>query len=172
MTVVSRRKFLKMGGGGIAVGAAALGSAGALAKSEGEPVGRTTLPYPEQPIGMAAKMPVNQAVNFTYPDETSPCVALKIGSPVPGGVGPDGDIVAFSTLCTHMGCVVNYDAGTRNFKCPCHFSIYDGEKKGQMVIGQSTTDIPSIILDYNAEDDSVTAIGVDGLIFGRQSNVL
>ena len=90
MAVVSRRKFLKMGGGGIAAGAAALSSAGAFAKHEHESdhVGRTTLPYPEQPIGMAAKMPVNEPVRFTYPDEASPCVAIKMGSPVPGGVGP------------------------------------------------------------------------------------
>jgi len=172
MTVVSRRKFLKMGGGGIAAGAAVLGSAGALARPEGEHVGRTTLPYPQQMIAKAAQMPVNQAVKFTYPDKASPCVAVKMGAPVPGGVGPGGDIVAFSTLCPHMGCVVNYDRETRNFKCPCHFSIYDGEKEGQMVIGQATTNIPSIILEYNAGDDSVRAVGVDGLIFGRQSNIL
>lgn len=172
MAVVSRRKFLKLGGGGIAAGAAALGSGGVLAKEEGEHVGRTTLPYPEQPVGAAAKMPVNEPVSFTYPDEASPCVAIKMGSPVPGGVGPDSDIVAFSTQCTHMGCVVSYDAESRNFKCPCHFSMFDCEKGGQMVIGQATADIPSIILSYNASDDSVSAVGVDGLIFGRQSNVL
>lgn len=172
MTSVSRRKFLKMGGGGIAAGAAALSSAGAFAKQEGGHPGRTTLPYPRQPIGRAAKMPVNQAVKFNYPDAASPCVAVKMGAPVPGGVGPDGDIVAFSTLCTHMGCVVGYDPKTRRFKCPCHFSIYDGEKEGEMVIGQATTNLPPILLDYDPEDDSLTAVGVDGLIFGRQSNVL
>jgi arsenite oxidase small subunit len=50
--------------------------------------------------------------------------------------------------------------------------MYDCEKGGQMIIGQSTTDIPSIILNYDASDDSVTAVGVNGLIYGRQSNIL
>jgi arsenite oxidase small subunit len=172
MSVLSRRKFLKMGGGSIVAGAAALGSAGALAKQEGEHVGRTTLPYPNQPIGVAANMQVNEPVKFTYPDDSSPCVAIKMGSPVPGGVGPDSDIVAFSTQCTHMGCIVNYDTDSRNFKCPCHFSMFDGEKGGQMIIGQATANIPAIILSYDAADDSVNAVGVDGLIYGRQSNVL
>jgi arsenite oxidase small subunit len=172
MKSYSRRTFLKVGGGGIAAGAAALTSPGALADKGAEHVGRATLPYPEKPIGTAANMPVNEAVSFSYPDEASPCVAVKLGAPVPGGVGPDGDIVAYSTLCTHQGCVMTYDAASRNFKCPCHFSIFDCEKEGQMVIGQATENAPSIILAYNAEDGSVTAVGVDGLIYGRQSNIL
>lgn len=45
-------------------------------------------------------MPVNQAMGFSYPDSGSPCVALRIGSAVPGGVGPNKGIVAYSTLCT------------------------------------------------------------------------
>ena len=31
---------------------------------------------------------------------------------VPAGVGPDGDIVAYSSLRTHMGCPVVYDGGS------------------------------------------------------------
>jgi arsenite oxidase small subunit len=172
MSTVSRRKFLKMGGGGIAAGAAALGSPSAFAEQDTSHVGRVTLPYPEKPVAVASTMPANEPVAFNYPDESSPCVAIKMGSAVPGGVGPESDIVAFSTQCTHRGCIVQYEAETRNFKCPCHFSMYDCEKGGQMIIGQSTSDIPSILLNYDAADDSVTAVGVDGLIYGRQSNIL
>lgn len=172
MAIVSRRKFLKAGGGGIAAGAAALASPGALAEQEAGHAGRVTLPYPQKPVAVASSMPANEPVEFNYPDDESPCVAIKLASAVPGGVGPESDIVAFSTQCTHKGCIVHYDAQTRNFKCPCHFSMYDCEKGGQMIIGQSTTDMPSIILSYDASDDSVTAIGVNGLIYGRQANTL
>lgn len=172
MTELTRRTFLKLGGGGIAAGAAALTSAGALAKEDGTDVGRVTLPYPEKPIGTAAAMPVNKPVAFNYPDEASPCVAVRMGQAVPGGVGPNHDIVAYSVMCTHMGCPVTYDETSRNFKCPCHFSVFDSEKEGQMVTGQATENLPIIILAYNDKDDSVTAVGVDGLIYGRQSNIL
>ncbi|GIX13271.1 MAG: hypothetical protein KatS3mg118_1230 [Paracoccaceae bacterium] len=37
------------------------------------------------------------------PTPDSPGVLLKLGRPVEGGVGPDGDIVAFSVLCPHKG---------------------------------------------------------------------
>ncbi len=172
MTELTRRTFLKLGGGGIAAGAAALTSAGALAKEDGTDVGRVTLPYPEKPIGTAGTMPVNKPVAFNYPDKASPCVAVRMGQAVPGGVGPNHDIVAYSVMCTHMGCPVTYDETSRNFKCPCHFSVFDSEKEGQMVTGQATENLPIIILAYNDKDDSVTAVGVDGLIYGRQSNIL
>ena len=117
-------------------------------------------------------MPINQAVSFSYPDASSPCVAIRMGSPVPGGVGPNQDIVAFSQMCTHMGCPVAYDGGTRTFKCGCHYSIFDPENGGQMVCGQATEDLPRIQLSYDDKSDTVSAIGVDGLIYGRQANVL
>lgn len=117
-------------------------------------------------------MPVNQAISFAYPDASSPCVALRMGSPVQGGVGPNKDIVAFSSLCTHMGCPVAYEEGTKTFKCACHFSIFDPEHGGQMVCGQATEDLPRVLLNYDAATDTVSAIGVDGLIYGRQANIL
>lgn len=97
---------------------------------------------------------------------------IKMGAPVPGGVGPEKDIVAYSTLCSHMGCPVAYDQKKRIFICPCHFSTFDAEMAGQMVCGQATEDLPQIVLQYNAKDDTVSAVAVNGLIYGRQSNIL
>jgi arsenite oxidase small subunit len=41
-----------------------------------------------------------------------------------------------------------------------------------MVCGQATENLPRIKLDYDAKTDSIHASGVDGLIYGRQSNIL
>jgi arsenite oxidase small subunit len=71
-----------------------------------------------------------------------------------------------------MGCPVSYDAGSRTFKCGCHFSTFDAEMSGQMICGQATENLPRIVLEYNPKNDSVTAVAVDGLIYGRQSNLL
>ncbi|MGB4117967.1 MAG: arsenate reductase (azurin) small subunit [Polaromonas sp.] len=132
----------------------------------------TNLTYPKRGVGKAGAMPVNQAVSFSYPDTSSPCYAIRLGNAVPGGVGPNGDIVAYSALCTHMGCPVVYEGGTKTFKCGCHFSVFDPEMGGQMVCGQATENLPKVRLDYDAKTDSVNAVGVDGLIYGRQANIL
>lgn len=169
----SRRMFLKSSGGmaAAAVGAAALPAASAQVATPGLTTS-TTLNYPTHTVSKAAGLPVNQVVQFTYPDASSPCYALRLGSPVPDGVGPGRDIVAYSAMCTHMGCPVAYDSATKVFKCGCHFSMFDPESGGQMVCGQATEDLPRILLEYDAKSDAVTAVGVDGLIYGRQANIL
>ena len=170
-TPISRRDFLKIGGAATA-GAGLAISGVAQAAPAAVDTSRTTLPYKAKAIGIAHSLPANEAVSFNYPDESSPCALIKTGKKVEGGVGPHGDIVAYSTLCTHMGCPVSYDKNEKIFKCPCHFSTFDAEKNGQMVCGQATEDLPRIKLSYNAKSDSVSAVGVEGLIYGRQANVL
>ncbi len=37
-----------------------------------------------------------------------------------------GDAVrAFSTVCPHTGCAVDWDAAARRYQCPCHDSVFD-----------------------------------------------
>jgi cytochrome b6-f complex iron-sulfur subunit len=32
---------------------------------------------------------------------------------------------AFSAICTHLGCIVGWDAGRRQIACPCHAGFFD-----------------------------------------------
>lgn len=171
MARVSRRQFLKVGGAAAATGAALAGSGFATAK-EGAAPGATTLPYPREGITKAGALQVNEPLTFQYPDADSPCQILKAGRAVPGGIGPDGDIVAYSTTCTHMGCPLTYDKEARTYKCGCHFSIFDPEMQGQMVDGQATENLPRVLLEYDEQEDTLFAVAVEGLIYGRQCNVL
>ncbi|MFC0523165.1 ubiquinol-cytochrome c reductase iron-sulfur subunit [Pontibacillus salicampi] len=48
----------------------------------------------------------------------------------------EGDIVALSPICKHLGCVVNWEGGEgheNQFYCPCHGGLY--EKNGNNVPG-------------------------------------
>lgn len=169
---LSRRDFLKLSGGAAAGATVAVTGIGTAEAATVADVGRATLPYIPQVVAKVASLQINHPTTFLFPDSSSPCAVIKMGAPVPGGVGPDADIVAYSTLCTHMGCPVGYDANARTFKCPCHFSMFDPEKTGQMICGQATENLPRIVLDYNDKNGTVVAVGVEGLIYGRQSNML
>lgn len=37
----------------------------------------------------------------------------------------ESDVAAFNATCTHLGCLVAWDAAAQVFKCPCHGGIYD-----------------------------------------------
>ena len=37
----------------------------------------------------------------------------------------EGQIRAFSAVCTHLGCIVEYRGDDKNFHCNCHGSVFD-----------------------------------------------
>jgi Rieske Fe-S protein len=37
------------------------------------------------------------------------------------------DVRAFSAICTHAGCTVNYDSANDEFVCPCHGGTYSAQ---------------------------------------------
>ncbi len=172
MSRISRRDFLKNSGAAAAI--PLMGSSGhVMAKENSQRLDTgMTLNYPQTTVSNSSQLPVNKAISFNYPDDSSPCAMIRMSHAVPSGVGPDKDIVAYSTLCNHMGCPLNYDTTMRTFKCSCHFSTFDSEKAGQMITGQATEDLPRILLSYDKTSGDIKAIGVDGLIFGRQANMV
>lgn len=38
---------------------------------------------------------------------------------------PGGEVQAFSTMCTHLGCGVRANTGGEGFVCPCHDSYFN-----------------------------------------------
>lgn len=126
--------------------------------------------YPVLRIADLNALKPDVPVAFTYPDESSPAVLLRLHGPAAGGVGPGQTVVAYSQLCTHKGCPVSYKPERKLLICPCHWSTFDPAKSGQMVIGQASQPLPQIKL--RIEGNSVFAVGVEGLIFGRHTNML
>ena len=172
---INRRGFFRTGGtlvAGAAGTATHADDAAAAPRSPERNPGATVLPYGRKVIARAGQLATGVAIPFHFPDDASPCVVIKNDKPVPGGVGPDQNISAFSTMCPHMGCPTAYDATSRVFRCPCHFSMFDAELGGQMVSGQATVDLPEIVLEYDAPSDGVIAVAVRGLLYGRCANVL
>lgn len=160
---VTRRDFIRIGGATtLASGLPALGAPGdALAKADG---------YPVKNIAEVGALKVDTPLAFVYPDNDSPAVLLRLKHPAAGGVGPGNSIVAYSALCTHKGCPVSYRPERKLLICPCHWSSFDPAKAGQMVIGQGSQALPQVAL--RLQGDTIQAVGIDGLIYGRHTNIL
>ncbi len=157
---IDRRQMLSMG--------AAAGVGAGLASLEPAPARAQTMPQTE--VAKLAELTPGTTIDFAYPDEDSPAILLVLDAPVEDGIGPNSNIVAFSTLCTHKGCPVGWQADQQMLICPCHWSSFDPAKGGRLIIGQASQGLAQIVL--KVEGDAVVATGVDGLIYGRQTNVL
>ena len=48
--------------------------------------------------------------------------------------------LAFSKVCTHLGCLVKYDSERQVFICPCHAGIFDLE--GNVISGPPPKPLP------------------------------
>lgn len=128
--------------------------------------------YPRQRIGSLSELKQGQPLDFEFPLQGQPNFVVKLGEPAKGGLGPDGDIVAFSYLCAHMGCplIGQYkDEHKILGPCPCHFTTYDLRNNGMVVLGQATQNLPQISLAV--EDDDVYATGMMGLVYGFRDNL-
>lgn len=126
--------------------------------------------YPVINVAPLDAIRVNTPLAFTYPDERSPAILVRLHEAAPGGVGPGSSIVAFSSLCTHKGCPLGYRPERKLLICPCHWSSFDPAKAGQIVIGQASQSLPQIVLQVRS--GMVQAIGINGLIYGRHTNIL
>jgi arsenite oxidase small subunit len=127
--------------------------------------------YPSSKLANISDLKSDVPKDITYPDADSPGVLLKLGHRVDGGVGPDGDIVAFSTLCPHKGFPLSYSASDMSLSCPGHYSRFDVEKGGLQIFGHATQNLPQFRLVVDPNGD-IYAVAVDELIYGRLSNVL
>ncbi len=167
MVDVGRRQFLRgsaLAAAGAAAGTVTAGSAQATPAN-------AQVDYPSGKLANIADLAINEPVDIEYPDADSPGVLIKLGEAVEGGVGPDGDIVAYSVLCPHRGYYMSYNSEDRTMNCPGHYSRFDVEAGGQQVWGHATSNLPQFTLRV-ADNGDIFAEGSSDLIFGRPSNVL
>ena len=52
----------------------------------------------------------------------------------------DKGFLAFSKICTHLGCLVKYDKERQIFICPCHAGMFDLE--GKVISGPPPKPLP------------------------------
>jgi Rieske Fe-S protein len=119
---------------------------------------------------------------FNYPLRNEPNFLLNLApapgksggaTNVPGGVGPQKSIVAYSAICQHLGCpapaIAYYPPGTcpntpggKTFyiHCSCHGSTYDVTNGASNLTGPAVLPLPQLILEWQQSDDTIWATGM------------
>lgn len=65
----------------------------------------------------------------------------------------DGEIMALSEKCTHLGCRVPFCESSNRFECPCHGSVFN--RAGELLTGPSPRGL----------DQHPVELGEDGLLY-------
>src|SRR4051794_26575446 len=113
-----------------------LTTAAALALTACEELG-TGAPPPVETSDLAVAKPSDLAgacVDGAGIIDAGPASAVALGEALYVGDGrfflcrDTGGLFAMSAVCTHQGCEVDFRAGSEDFLCPCHGSMfaYDG----------------------------------------------
>jgi ubiquinol-cytochrome c reductase iron-sulfur subunit len=68
-----------------------------------------------------------------------------------GNWGHDG-IVAYSKICTHVGCPVGlYEQQTHHLLCPCHQSTFDVTRDCKVIFGPAHRPLPQLKISVDAD---------------------
>ena len=184
----AKRSTLKLAliGGVLALGAA--GAASFLRFAVPPPAGSATYPrvqllYSDGTPVLASSYryaPTSTAlIVFNYPLDNEPNLLLNLPSAVPGGIGPNGSLVAFSAVCQHLGCIPpfisyypagscnNFNNGQAFIHCVCHGSTYNPNVSAPgggaaIITGPAQSALPQVILLWDQTTDQVFAAGEVG----------
>ena len=91
-------------------------------------------------------VPVNGAYLFRYPGSEDPAILVRL---------PGDRLHAMSQKCTHLSCVVYYEADTQQMVCPCHEGVFDA-RTGDVVSGPPQRPLGRI--DVEVRDGVVWAL--------------
>jgi arsenite oxidase small subunit len=109
---------------------------------------------------------------FYYPLIGTGNFMVRLGVKADNGVGPDGDIVAFSAICQHQGCGYNFAPPTARTSaitttnlppggtCGCHGSYFDFVHNGAVIGGPAPYPVPRVLLEYDNATGDIYVVGM------------
>jgi len=78
----------------------------------------------------------------------------------------DGEILALSSACPHLGCSIDYEATDDTFRCPCHKSVF--ERSGDKRDGPSKRGLDPFEVEIDGDRVKVRFVRYRPDIAGRE----
>ncbi len=66
---------------------------------------------------------------------------------------PGKGYIALSRVCTHLGCLLEYDSATKTLVCPCHAGSFDLE--GRVIAGPPPKQLIKFPLDIQGDNITI-----------------
>lgn len=72
--------------------------------------------------------------------------------------------VAYSAICTHLGCTVLNELRSEAIYCPCHAGVYDPRRGAIVISGPPPRPLPQLPIRFNREGELEVAGGFEGRV--------
>jgi nitrite reductase/ring-hydroxylating ferredoxin subunit len=141
---VTRREMVKF----LALGSLTI--AGANAVVAGAPHLVRASEMPRTMISLASSLPAGGSALFSYPTAQDPCILVRLRN---------GDLAAYSQVCTHLSCAVVHKEQENTLFCPCHHGYFSVEE-GRPLAGPPTRPLPRIRLEQLGNEIFATGLEV------------
>lgn len=66
-----------------------------------------------------------------------------------------GQIVAYSAICTHAGCQVQFDPSAQDIACPCHGAVFDPSNNARVLAGPAPYPLQKILTRYDQASGNI-----------------
>jgi len=66
-----------------------------------------------------------------------------------------GEFVAYSAICTHAGCTVQFNPNAQEIACPCHGAVFDPNNNAQVISGPAPSPLQKITIRYDQTSGNV-----------------
>jgi Rieske Fe-S protein len=130
---VTRRDYLRIlvtVSGGLFAGSLAV-AAGLFSRPRRGPV---------TPRRIATSISPGSAIGF-HDVDGEPAMAIRLQT---------GELVAYSSVCTHLSCAVLWRADEGRLRCPCHDGEFD-PRNGRVLAGPPPRPLPRLVVEQRSD---------------------
>jgi Rieske Fe-S protein len=83
-------------------------------------------------------------------DSAFPLTNAETGEPAVLVRTEEGELFAYSAVCTHQRCTVAYRQDTRTLVCPCHGSVFDPADGAKVEAGPTPRPLPKVPIEVRS----------------------
>ncbi len=99
----------------------------------------------ERLLANSSNIPVGQSLALNDPN-FGPMLLVHLAS---------GQFVAYSAICTHAGCTVQFNPHAQEIACPCHGAVFDPNNNAQVIAGPAPYPLQKIATRYDQSSGNI-----------------